>query len=445
MTINLLKKDTVLTPEQLNEHDQITDRNILRKERYKFGFVNILYQGEEVGFMPIHTVIVRALGGSAIHLGICGAISTANSVSQWIGALLLKKYNSNRKAMIIGLWAGALCAFIVCGFILLGSILAWRTYSLWAYLIFAIILAGVSGVLWNIETNWIGDLVPKQIRGWFTSVKYIVGIFGLLCFSLFFGKLSDISPFLTTYSGLFSIIAISHIIAIFLVSTITDRVPKNANFISAASSHHERLNYGSAALWYYISFFILWASGRTALLAFATAYLIDYFHYSLTAIVLILAIQSVVSMILLLFLGKASDKYGNRIPLLLISGVVSSCMLLWVASAWWGIVPIIIYQFINGAAGSTHSMLSINYGLEIFPDKGRAGYFGFTRILLGTASMAAPIIAGRVIHNIEGFRYLLWGAEINHYHLFFTVCSLIALSSIIPLSIVGKRVVYESL
>jgi MFS family permease len=439
MVLNLLKKEKVLTPDQLNEHNQITDKNILGKERFKFGFVNILYQGEEFGLGPIHTVIIRALGGSAIHLGVLGTISTAQSLVQWIGAILLKKYNSNRKAMGFGLILGSVCAFIVCGFILIGMIPPLKMYSLWAYLIFCIFLAGISGILMNVETGWIGDLVPKENRGWFTSIKYVVGAFGILCFTFLFAKMTDLRPTLTTYAGMFSFLAFSHLIAFFLIRTIKDRVPKNANFIFSGNSGHERLNYKSLALWCYILFFILWGSGRISLLAFSTAYLIDQFHFSMTKVVSITAIQNVISIILLLFLGKASDKYGNRIPLLLISATVSSCMLLWVASAWWGVVPIIIYQFINGAAGHTHAMLSVNYGLEIFPDKGRAGYFGFTRILIGFLCVLPPIFSGRVLHNIKDFRYMLCGTEINQYHLFFAICSLVAFSSVIPLLIVGKR------
>jgi len=186
---------------------------------------------------------------------------------------------------------------------------------------------------------------------------------------------------------------------------------------------------------------MIWAGGRTAMLAFMTAYLIDHFDYSVTAIALIFAIQNVVGMVLILIVGRASDRYGNRVPLALVSGTVSCCMFLWVASAWWGIIPIIIYQLVNGAAGFVHNMLSINYGLEIFPEKGRAGYFGFTRLLVGLTSITTPVIAGAILRNLFGFHFTLFGAELNHYHIFFAFCSVITFSSIIPLIIAGKRVV----
>lgn len=437
----MLKQDEILIQPQVNEHNQITDKNVLNKERYRLGFVNTLFQGEETGLVPIHTIIVRALGGTALHIGFCGAFSCATSVLQWVGTLFLKRYNSNRKAMIAGLLCGMIVSMIVFGFILLAYIPVFKIYSLWMYLILGLILAGISGVLWNIETSWIGDLVPQAIRGWFTSAKTIVAVFGLLFFYLSFGKISDLFPSLITYSGFFILIAISHIIAIILANKITDRVPKNANFILSGSSHHERLNYKSMALWCYIIFFILWGSGRNAMLAFSTAYLIDCFQYSMTKVVLIFAIQNVICVILILILGKVSDKYGNRIPLLLISGTVSLCMLLWVSSAWWGVTPIIVYQVINGAAGNTHNMISINYGLEIFPAKGRAGYFGFSRVLIGASTLVAPIVGGGILQHIKDLKFLLWGTEINHYHLFFMVCSMIAFSSIVPLIIVKKRTV----
>jgi len=428
---------------QLNEHNQVTDRKILQGARYKFGFANILYQGEEIGLGPIHTVIIRALGGGALHIGICGSIGGIGSLVQWVGSLVLRKYDSNRKAMNAVLVCGALVAGLIGVFILLALNPAFKMYSLWGYLILGFFLAAISGVLWNIETNWIGDLVPREILGWFTSPKWIVAVLGIFCFMLFFGKAADLSPTMLTYAGMFFIVAASHVLAIFLMLTITDRVPRNANFISAGASHHERLNYKSLPLWCYIVFYLLWSSGRGAMGAFTTAYLIDQYQYSMTKIVFITGIQSVMSIIILRFLGNITDKYGNRIPLLVVSGVVAGSMFLWVASAWWGIVPVIIYQFLNGMAGHTHSMLGINFGLEIFPDKGRAGYFGFSRVIIGGIIMAVSIGSGFFLRGMDHWHYRLWGAELNHYHLFFILCSLISLSCIAPLLVVGKRTVHE--
>lgn len=433
-----------IPPEKLNEHGQVTDKKLLSKERFKFGFANIMFQGEEAGIGAVHTIIIRALDGTSLHLGISGGIGSIGSVVQWMGMPLLKKYNSNRKAMAVALGAGAVLGFLVALAILLGLLPDMRLFALWAYIFFGFLLAAASGVQWNIETNWIGDLVPKENLGWFTGAKWVVAVFGILCFVLFFGKLADKWPNLYSYSFMFIVIGVSHIIAILLIKTIIDRVPRNANFISAGTSHHERLNYKSMPLWCYIIFYLLWSGGRTPMYVFSVAYLLDQFHYSITKIALIGTIQGVVSMIMLLVMGKVTDKFGCRLPLLLVSGFMALVMSLWFLSAWWGIVPVIIFNILNGFAGHTHSLLAVNYGLEIFPDKGRSGYFGFSRLLMGLGVAGISMLAGIFLHCIEGFHFRFLGADLNHYHVLFFCCMLVTASCTIPLIIVGKRTVQVS-
>lgn len=433
-------RDRALRPDQLNEHNQITDKQVLNKERFKFGFGCVMYQSEETGITPIHTAVIRALGGTEAHLGWMGALGCTGSIVQWIGALLLRRFQSNKIAMNVALSGGVLFGTLLTMTLLLSHFApATKAFCLILYLVFAYGLAGASGVQNNVETSWIGDLVPKEIRGWFTGVKWIIASLGVLSFVLFFGAMATWSPTLPTYALLFVVIAVSHVVAIVLMSTITDRRPQSASFF-LSKEKSGRLNYRSLPLWCYIWFYLTWAGGRTALLAFVTAYLLDA-GYKMDVIVLIISIQNIISMVMLVFMGRVTDRFGTRIPLMIISAVVGFSMMLWTASAWWGVAPIIIYQVINGAAGQTHSMLGINYGLEIFPAKGRSGYIGFSRIIIGVGSLALTVMVGYIMQGIRGFSFELWGTTITHYHLLFIGCSLVTMSAVLPLLIAGRRVV----
>jgi hypothetical protein len=107
-------------------------------------------------------------------------------------------------------------------------------------------------------------------------------------------------------------------------------------------------------------------------------------------------------------------------------------------------VPIIIYYILNGAAGHTHSMLAINFGLEIFPDKGRSGYIAFSRLFIGCVSTFFTIMGGKVLQILHGWHFTLWGAQLSYYHLLFTVCSCLTFCCVIPLIIVGNRTIGEN-
>ncbi len=425
-------------PEALNEQGQITDKKLLNAARYKFGVGNVMYQGEEAGLTALHTVIVRALGGDGLHIGITGGISTIGSLVQWLGVFLLKRYNSNRRAMNVALLLGVTAALLI-SMILCGAAYGFGAGAMiWFYLIVAYMLAAFSGIQWNIETNWIGDLVPQKIMGWFTGLKWVVAVFGSLCFMLLLGRLTDYRPTLGMFAFIYLVVALSHVVAIMLMSTVFDRKPQNANFFSGGSETREKINYRSKALWCYTAFYILWSGGRVPLNTFAIAYMLDQFGFTMTQVVLVSAIQAVISMVMLLILGKITDRFGCRIPLLIVSGSMALVMFLWVASAWWGFYAILAYQFISGLAGHAHSLLGINFGLEIFPAKGRAGYFGLSRLFIGAAVTIIAAASGFFVRGIVDWHYTVGSVTLNHYHLLFFICSSITLCCIIPLLALGK-------
>ena len=90
-------REPELSPAQVDESGHITDPKILNRDRLKFGIGCIMYQSEEVGLGPIHTLIVRLLGGGNVALGIVSGASCATSLVQWFGAVLLRRTGSNRK------------------------------------------------------------------------------------------------------------------------------------------------------------------------------------------------------------------------------------------------------------------------------------------------------------------------------------------------------------
>ncbi|MBL8026980.1 MAG: MFS transporter [Fibrobacteres bacterium] len=434
-------KASEVPPESVNEHGQITDEKILNRNRIKFGIGTVLYQSEESGIGPIPTAIIRALGGTQFHLGIYGAVGGIGNMFQWVGTLLLTKFKSNQKAMIVSMILGLITAVCITAVLLLGTSPHFKSTALWLYLPLVLIFYSIGGVQWNIESSWIGDLVPKNRLGWFTSIKWVIGVFGIMVFAYAFARLGDWRPTLKTFSLVYLVFAVSFVVAAILYMTSTDRVPKSANFLTQGATKHERLNYKAVPLWTYILFYVFWSGGRTTMFTFTFAYMMDTFGYSMSKMAVIGIVQFVVSMIMLTIMGKFTDHSGHRKPLIIVSGIVAFCMLLWVASAWWGIVALIAYAVVNGAAGHTHSMLAINYSLEIFPDKGRSAYLALSRFFIGGAAVTFTILGGKALDAFKGFHIQLWGATLNQYHALFIVCSIFTLCCIFPLIYIGKRTV----
>lgn len=439
----LNQKPPSLLPEQVNEHGQIIDDKLLRKNRLKFGFGNILFQSEEIGIGGLPSVIIRALGGDDRHIGIYGSTLGVTSISQFLGAIILQKTRSDAKGMTISMFVGFLVAGAIAMTILGSCLTSLRPVALYLYLGLGIFFAAVSGVQWNLESSWIGDLVPKNKLGWFTSFKWILAAIGVMVFNIIIAKVADKHPSPAGYASVYLMFSLSFLLASYIYSTATDRTPKNLNFIKGGETHHERINYTSMPLWCYITFYMFWSGGRMMMLSFTWVYLIDQFKFTLTKMAWLSNLQVFISILIIYALGKITDKSGHRIPLLLISATVASCMTLWISSAWWGLTPIIIYQLISGAAGNTHSMLCVNLALEIFPDKGRAAYLGFSRFCLGCVTMTTPVLAGLFMRQITNFQTVIHGVTFNKYHLLFAICTGITICCVIPLLLLGNRKVIE--
>jgi MFS family permease len=429
--------------DQVNPHGQVTDATLLKQDRLRFGLCTILDRSPESSMGGIPTVLIRALGGNALHIGIYSTCQGFLHFAQFVGPLILQRTRSNQRAMILSMYLGAVLAGLIVLTVLspcLGSV---TPGILWMYLFLAGGFAAAAGIQLNLENSWIGDLVPPDRLGWFNSYKWILTCFAILLCGVLFGKAADWSPTLTCYAGVYAMFGLSFLWAAYVYRGITDRAPKNVTFLTSGNREISRMRYTHFPMWCYIVFFWCWSGSRVAFVAFVPLYLIDQFKFSMTNIAWLYNVQFIVTILLLHFVGKIGDRFGHRIPLMVISGAVALCMSLWVWSAWWGIVPIILYQVINGAAGNTHSMVVANFALEILPYKGRAAYLAFSSLCIGAVILVTPTLGGIFLRASKDVHIQLWGAQLNNYHLFFAICTLVAMCCVVPLQILGRFLAKE--
>jgi MFS family permease len=405
----------------------------LNGPRIKLGIMGVLSSGDESAFSPFHTVIIRALGGGDVALGLIGSIM--QSVAQlfsWLGAIILRSAKFNRKGMVWALGIGALFqAAIVVLLVMASRTSASTTPWLYGYIALITFMLILTGAQQTISASWIGDLVPSRKRGWFVSGMAITSNIGLILFQLFFAHIATSAEGLIGYAGLMGLVCVNTLIAVALCYGVPDRPSKAVKFASKAPEDH--VNYRFGPMWLLIWFECAWRVGRVALSAFSTAYLLDHFGMKMSSIILLGMIINVVNIFMLYIVGRISDRVGNRAPLALISFIAGSSMLLWVSTAWWGIWPIFVYMVINGIAGSTHWMLVTNLSLEVYPAKGRPNFLSFSKTIVGLVLMIAGTSAGYLMTLLRGWEITLWGAAFNHYHVFFLGCTLFTLTCLIPL------------
>lgn len=440
------------TGEQLTMNEEkltVTDLDHIKKElnasRFRLGMANLFFNGEESALSMLKILIIKMLGGNDLHIGFIASFGAIVAFTQWMGVKFLKIFESNRKAMAIALAIGVTSGVLLAASMGMTNIFSGeKPLLLWLFLGGSLVMAVATGIQVTIETNWIGDLVPEHLRGWFVSVKTAVSIIGMVTLSLLFGFIVDNSKDISMISlWLYIVVALSHVLAITLILKIPDRTPQSVNFFSKRKS--ERLNYLSLPLWCYIVFYALWTGGRSIFFAFVPIFLIEEFNMGMLQLSGLAVINTLISAGVLMVLGKVSDRFGNRKLLIYISIFVAMSMFLWPLSAWFGLGTIILSYVINGLAGATHTMVLNNYGLEIFPAKGRAGYFALSRIIVGGNTILLINGAAAFLHYLENihWKWTLLGVELSRYHLLFIIGGLVAVSSFIPLVIAGNRKVPE--
>ena len=402
------------------------------------GIIGVLSSGDEAAFSSFHTVIVRALGGGDVALGLIGSVvQSVGQLFSWIGAVVLRLCHFNRKGLIWALSFGAIIqAAIIVLLVMAAKTSTTAEYWLYGYIGLITTMVMLTGAQQTIGTSWVGDLVPVQRRGWFVSGMAITSNIGLILFQLMFAKVATFADGLLGYAALMGLVCVNTLVAIALCYGIPDRPSLAVKFFSREGDTHVNYRYGP--MWLLIWFECSWRVGRVALSAFATAYMLDHLGMEMSNIILLGVLINVVNIFMLYVVGRISDRTGNVLPLAVISALAGSSMLLWVSSAWWGIWPIFAYMIINGIAGSTHWLLLTNLSLQVYPAKGRPNFLSFSKTIVGFVLLAGGTFAGYLISLMRGWSITLWGADFNYYHVFFLGCTLFTFTCLVPLWFLGR-------
>lgn len=412
----------------------------LNASRYRMGFAQLFFSGEESTLGGLKVMMIKMLGGNDMHLAISGSFGGLVHFLQALSVPLLQIFKSNKKAMAaalaIGVGGGTLLALTVLG----GATGRMTGFFLWTFIIGIFIMATATGIQTAVENNWIGDLLPVNCLGWFSSVKSIISLVGMSVFAAMFGFIVDNFGNLTAAGvGIFVIVALSHVLAITLIWQIPDREPKIKPLFRKGKL--TGMNIKSPALWFYIAFYLLWTGGRSLFNTFVTIFLITEFKFGLLKINGLLIMGQVISCFMLWILGKVSDKKGNRKLLAMLSFIVGMSMFLYLLTPFLGLIPVFAVYIISGMAGLTHGMLVVNYSLEIIPEVGRATYNSFIRVVLGIWTIVVINIGGVCARMLEksNFSFEIFGKSYSRYHIMFAIGALMATSCVIPLLLAGNR------
>lgn len=417
---------------------QLTDERTIRKDRLLLsipGFFSFFFKSS---LYNLNAGIVKVLGGGDSHLGLLASVASLGDFFQILGVPILNFLKSNRRAILLVLSLEFFLAFFPPAAVYSATFLA-PIDALKLFIAGSALIVIISAPIANIQQNWIGDLVPRNRLGWFNSYRLIIMTLGSIFGGYAIGFIADAFPSARGYTAIYLYFPLACLAGIICFARVTDRRPQQLTIFPRAGETRDKIPWKSVAYWGYIAFYVLWAFGRTITATFLPKFLMDQFGFTMTKLAWLLIIQSVVSCLAMYGLGRLSDLKGNRFFLIAAGAFISLIMLLPVTTAWWGILPVFIYSFLNGAAGPTHTMLAINFGLEIFPDKGRALYLAVSRFFVSGALLIAPLLAGFLMAAFSDFEWKVGTTAFNRYSLAFIAGAVLTFSSVLPLILMGRR------
>lgn len=335
------------------------------------------------------------LGASAAQMGLltafpqfCGALMQL--LSAWLGG-----YLPRRPLVVFG---AALQALAV---LLLAAVAAWHGTGAVSWLIgLAILYHGALNLLQPQWRAWMGSLVPQRRRGAFFAARTRLTMISSLAVFIGGGGLLTLTNqgFGLAWLGfclLFGIAAVGRAVSASLLWRMHDPDPRptpseRASFGRSLVQVREALR---DPVFRHYTLFVAGMQGVVAISApFFAVYMLrelefSYFHYSLNA-----AASIATQFVTLRFWGRFSDRFGNRLVMLITASLIPLAPLLWLVSPDWRYL--IGVQVFSGIAWSGFTLATANYLYDIRPHKTGFAIYAAVQSALGAGAVFVGALAG---------------------------------------------------
>jgi len=246
---------------------------------------------------------------------------------------------------------------------------------------------------------WMGSIVPPRRRGtFFASRTSITMVIALGMFVAGGGLLSFFESQQTTWLGfalLFAIAAVCRMISSYFIWQMHDPdVPGSAE--GSGAFVRTLANFRTAAQDEVFRNYTLFVAGMQAVVAisapFFAVYMLkdlefSYFQYGVCS-----ATSIAVQFVALPVWGRFSDRYGNRLVMLITSFLLPLLPLLWIFSP--NFFYLLLVQMLSGFAWSGFSLSTANYLYDIRPHRSDFATYAAVQSACGAALVFIGAIAG---------------------------------------------------
>ncbi|HEY5562961.1 MAG TPA: MFS transporter [Clostridiaceae bacterium] len=339
------------------------------------------------------TGFTRALGASNFVYGVIMAMPVIGGVVQVFISFYLEQTGKRKFAFLASgfihrlLWIPI--AFIP--FIIPSCYRGLRIFSVTLLITLASASSSVVGISF---LSWMGDLVPKNIRGSFFSKRTMISTISAAIVGLISGFVLDKVDNFTGFALIFCIVSIFGALDIFCFFWVHHPVMRTSK---------EKQKIGKLLLeplknknyMRFIAFIAFWNFGVNFAGPFFNVYMLEKLKMSYFTIVIFSQIGG--NLITILFIrkwGRLVDKYGSKPIMTICVSLVFFLPILWIFTSPTNIWMVLVINLISGLIWPGFDMTNLNQSVWLAPEKNRSMYIALFTLITSLVGIAGAYICG---------------------------------------------------
>ena len=363
----------------------------------------------------------KSIGASSTVLGLLAAATPLMTMLQLPAAKYLPVFGY-RRFVLMGWGARTVFIFFVALIPLLGFLDNATKLTLLVFCILVFnMMRGAASAAWM---PWIALLIPEEARARFLSRDQIFmyggSLLALLVSALMIG--GEVSVY--EFSLVFVLSGLAGGVALYFIKKIPDVHAPDAMQKSAQAVPWKTIFYYPPFLALLI-FNLLFVFEVGSLGVFTVQYLRDLPGFNDSVVLYLSCLSFVGSLLVLPFVGKLLDRFGNKVVLfvsLLLFGIVILgwfCLAAGLVSPKSGVVFMV--NLLGGVAGAGFNVANSRMAFAVMPHMGRDHFFALFSVITSLGLGASPVLWGISLDYIGAFEVITGAFHWHRHSIYFAV------------------------